>query len=88
MTRTPSNEVLRDDEAKSLIESVDDPITKRLLSNAMFHFFKRYSEQGEKPLGDFDMLYFASLLNEIFSEHEVLQRILAGENVGAFFNEE
>jgi len=85
---TASGGVLRDDEARSLVESVEDPITRRLLLNAMFHFFKRYNEEGQKPLAEFDMLYFASLLKEIFSEHEVLQRILAGENVGAFFDEE
>ena len=81
-------EILRDDEARALISSVEDPITKHLLSNAMFHFFRRYNEHKQKPASDFDMLYFVTLLQEIFSEHDTLRRILAGERVGVFFNDE
>ncbi len=82
------SEVLRDGEARTLIASVEDPITRHLLTNAMFHFFRRYNEQQQRPVSDFDMLYFASLLRDIFSEHDVLRRILAGERVGAFFDKE
>jgi hypothetical protein len=86
VTKNTPGEVMRDDEAKALIATVDDPITGRLLSNAMFHFFRRYYEQQDRPVSDFDMLYFATLMRDIFSEHEVLRRILAGERVGAFFD--
>jgi hypothetical protein len=83
-----TGEVLRDYEAKQLIASVEDPITQHLLTNAMFHFFKRYYDEKERPVSDIDMLYFASLLKDIFSEHDVLRRILSGERIGSFFDEE
>jgi hypothetical protein len=82
------SQILRDGEARALIASVEDPITRHLLTNAMFHFFRRYNEQQQRPASDFDMLYFASLLRDVFSEHDVLRRILAGENVGAFFDDD
>jgi hypothetical protein len=81
-------QVLRDDEARTLIASVEDPITRHLLTNAMFHFFKRYNEEQQRPESDFDMLYFVLLLRDVFSEHDVLRRILDGERVGAFFDDE
>jgi hypothetical protein len=82
------SQVLRDGEARALIASVEDPITRHLLTHAMFHFFRRYNEQAQRPEGDFDMLYLASLLRDVFSDHDVLRRILDGERVGAFFDEE
>jgi hypothetical protein len=48
------------------------------------HFF----EKREAPLCDFDLLYFVKALETFFSEHEVLSRTLAGEKVGAWFDEE
>jgi hypothetical protein len=83
-----TSEVLHDAEARALIASIEDPITRHLLTNAMFHFFRRYNERLQRPASDFDMLYFASILLDIFSEHDVLRRILDGERVGAFFDDE
>jgi hypothetical protein len=88
MSEMPEFEILRDDEAREVIAAVEDPITKHLLTNAMFYFFRRYNEHKQKPASDFDMLYFVTLLEEIFSNHDVLRRILAGERVGAFFDDE
>ena len=81
-------QVLRDDDARRLIASVEDPITRPLFTNAMFHFFRRYYEEQQRPESDFDMLYFALLLRDVFSEHDVLRRLLDGERVGAFFDDE
>ena len=79
---------LHQTEANAVIESVDDAITKHLLTNVMFHFFKVHSNGELRPTTDFDMLYFVSLLRRVFEEHDVLKRILAGERVGAFFDDD
>jgi hypothetical protein len=80
--------VLRHDAANELISSIEDPITQRLMNNAMFHFLRTYYQEKRYPAADFDMLYFVQLLRDIFEEHEVLQRILAGERVGALFDDD
>jgi hypothetical protein len=76
--------ILRHDEANEIIAAESDPITKHLITNAMYHFLKRYYQEKQYPVCDFDMYYFVALLHEIFSEHDVLRRILAGEKVGSF----
>lgn len=81
-------QVLRDEEARSLVASIENPITQHLVTNAMFHFFKRYNEEQQRPASDFDMLYFVLILRDAFAEHDALRRILDGEKVGAFFSDE
>jgi hypothetical protein len=78
-------EIVRNDEAMALLRSIDDPITERLVNNALYHFLRRVHERKELPAADFDLLYFLELMRDVFSEHDVLKGMLAGENVGAFF---
>ena len=68
-----------------MIASEKDPITRALLANANFWFLKRYFEQGRHPAGDFDYAFVIEMLRDIFREHDVLRRLLAGEKVGEFF---
>jgi hypothetical protein len=75
--------VIRHEEANERLAQIDDAITRRLVDNALFHFFKKFYNSKEYPACDFDMLYFQELLVAVFSEHDVLQRILAGEEVGS-----
>lgn len=88
MSSATSTELLRAQEAVDLIASERDPITRALLANANFWFLKRYFEQGNQPAGDLDYAYVIELLRDIFREHDVLRRLLAGERVGEFFEEE
>ena len=83
-------QTIRNEEAMALLRSLDagDPITKSLVNNAMFHFMRRFHTRKELPAADFDLMYFLELMKEMFSEHDVLKRMLAGERVGAFFDEE
>lgn len=80
-------ELLRTDEALQIVESEKDPITRALLNNANFWFLKRYYEQGARPVSDYDYAFFVELLLQMFREHDILRRILAGENVGQFFED-
>jgi|ERR1041385_744637 anti-anti-sigma regulatory factor len=88
MSSATSTELLRSQEAMDLIASEKDPITRALLANANFWFFKRYFEQGSQPAGDLDYAFVIELLRDIFREHDVLRRLLAGEKVGEFFEDE
>lgn len=77
------------DEALRFIEMVEDPITKNLLNMALVHLVKRHDlERHEAPRGDVDLLYLMSALKDYFAEHDVLSRTLAGEKVGAWFDDE
>ena len=81
--------MIRTDEAMDFLRSLEgrDQVTKSLVNNAMFHLMRRYHERKDIPSSDLDLMYFLELMHEIFSEHEVLKRMLDGEKVGAFFDE-
>lgn len=78
---------IRSDEAGKLIESIKDPVTGILVNNAQYHIYRRLAEK-RLPVGEFDLLFYMEVMKEMFSEHELLKRMLAGERVGAFFDEE
>lgn len=82
--------MVRHDEAMALLRSLDggDAITKSLVNNAMFHLLRRVNTRRELPVSDFDLMYFVELMREMFSEHDVLKRMLDGERVGAFFDDD
>jgi anti-anti-sigma regulatory factor len=86
-TSSSKAEVLRSDEAAKVIETEKDPITRALLNNANFWFMKKFFEQNERPVSDFDLHFFINVLREVFAEHDVLRRMLAGEKVGQFFED-
>src|SRR5436305_4642071 len=88
MSATASAELLRSREAMDVIANEKDPITRALLANANFWFLKRYFEQGRQPVADLDYGFVVELLRDVFREHDVLRRILAGERVGQFFGDE
>jgi hypothetical protein len=83
-------EMVRHDEAMALLRSLEDgdAITKILVNNAMFHLLRRVNTRRELPVRDFDVMYFVELMREMFSEHDVLKRMLDGERVGAFFDDD
>lgn len=81
---------IRNEEAMAFLRSLssEDPITRSLVNNAMFHFTRRFHSLNERPAADFDLLYFLEIMRDVFSQHEVLRRMLEGERVGAFFDDE
>lgn len=78
--------MLRHSESAELISSVEDPITRNLLSAASYSVIKRFLANKELPLADFDMQFFCAAMLELFENHELLHSILRGEDVG-WFNE-
>jgi len=76
---------IRSAEAGQFIAGISDPITKALVNTAHFHLFRRLAEK-RFPEGNFDMRFFVEVMAEMFSEHDVLRRMLDGERVGASFD--
>ena len=74
-------ELLRQDEAKQIISSVDDLMVSQLMNLAHFQMVKWYTS-SEKPIaGDFDVCFFMEVMREVFSDKETLRRILNGEDL-------
>lgn len=83
-----SGTLLNCEEAQESIERIEDPITRNFVNMAFVSAVKRvYIEKREPPRGDFDMKFFAEVLESFFSEHDVLARTLAGEKVGEWFED-
>jgi hypothetical protein len=77
------------DEAGRFIEQITDPITRSFVNMAFVHLVKKvHIEKRDLPQTDVDMLFLVTALADFFSEHDVLARTLAGEKVGAWFDDE
>jgi hypothetical protein len=77
------------EEAMRIIEQITDPVTKNLLNMAFVHFVKKqHLEKADSPRCDLDMSYLVTVLKDFFAEHDVLAQTLAGEKVGAWFDED
>lgn len=85
-----STNALRTEEAWELLRSLDsgDPITRQLVHTALNHFLRRFEAERDRPIADFDLLWFLELMTEMFSRHNYLRQVLAGERPGAFYDDE
>lgn len=77
------------DKAGRFIEQITDTITRTFVNMVFWHLVKKvYIEKRDLPQTDVDMLFMVTALADFFSEHDVLARTLAGEKVGAWFEDE
>jgi hypothetical protein len=88
MSTTTDVELLRSEEAAELLEREADPVTKALLNNANYWLVRKFFAEKNRPVADLDYKYLLELFRDVFSEHETIRRLLNGERVGAFFDEE
>jgi hypothetical protein len=80
--------LLNCDEAIRFIEQIQDPVTKNLVNMAFVQVVRTvHLEKRDLPETDLDMLFLVTCLKDFFAEHEVIARTLAGEKVGAWFDE-
>jgi len=80
--------LLRCEEAQHFLDQLNDPITKNFVNMAYVLVIKKCClEKVDFPQGQFDMLFFVKLLGDFFAEHQVIEKTLAGEKVGAWFEE-
>jgi hypothetical protein len=77
------------EEALQFIERIPDPIVRNFVNMAFVHFVKAVQlEKRSTPRTDVDMLFLVTSLSDYFAERAVLERTLAGEKVGAWFEED
>lgn len=69
---------LRWEEMKELLASEQDPVTAQLMGEAFMKVFNRLLKREGLPVGDFDMRFFMEILQEFFSEHETIKKIIDG----------
>jgi hypothetical protein len=82
-------ELLYFNEAMEFIKGIQNPVTRNFLNMAVAHLIKSYHvEKQEFPRCDFDMLYFVRVLAGYYSRHDIIARTLAGERVGAFWEDD
>ena len=78
---TQEAELLRQDEAKLVMGSVNDLVVTQLMNLAHFQVIKWYTS-GEKVIAnDFDLCFFMEVMKEVFSDKKTITRILNGEDL-------
>ena len=76
------------DEAIRFIEQIGDPVTRTLVNMAFVRIVTRvHVDKRDAPRADVDSLFLVKVFHDFFSEHDVLKRTLAGEKVGAWFDD-
>ena len=75
--------MLREDAAHQLLGSIDHPITRQLAAIAYDEVKRRFAERDRLPSSDFDLLFFVEGMHAFFGKHDILRRILAGEDLAA-----
>jgi hypothetical protein len=84
---TARGTLLDSDEAVRFIEQIANPVTRSLVNMAFVYLVKEVHLEKHEPRADIDSLFLVKTLAGFFSEHDVLARTLAGEKVGAWFEE-
>ena len=80
--------MLRLEEASELQNSVKDLVTSQLLSMASTCVMRKFMENTTLPISDFDMRFFSEAMLDFCSKHENLKKILAGEDLRWFDDED
>lgn len=77
--------IINTESASAFIRDMDDPILKTLLDMAYAIIAKRYSNPITHQLAaDLDLRFVTEVLVELFSERELLKKVLDGERPGAW----
>ena len=88
MSNAKIPEILRQDEARQILLSVEDLTTNQLLNKANMCILSKYMQNRELLMSDFDLKFFLEAMLEFCSDHENLKRILDGENLRWFDDDE
>lgn len=84
MDNEKKTEILRQEESWDVLNSVTDLRTRQLLNKATMCIVNSYAHSENKPMSDFDLKFFVQAMLGFCSDHENLQRILAGEDLRWF----
>lgn len=80
--------LLRQPESWELLASEKDLITNQLLNKATMCVVKALANSEKQPIADFDLKFFVEVMIEFCRDHENLKKILAGEDLRWFDEEE
>jgi hypothetical protein len=79
--------LLRLDEAQKFGIALGDQPARRVFDRLFVMILKRWQSGKDLPVADLDVRFLYSLMAELFSKPEELQRILSGENVDEWHND-
>jgi hypothetical protein len=83
---------IREDEAEKIVAGVKDPVARNVvtlcLTRARMRFMRWQGTtedewKAQLPTADLDMAFLASVLEEVFSKRDVVDRILRGESIAS-----
>jgi len=83
---------LRQDEARRVIASVDDSVTANLLQLCLARMLMRHARaegvtemqfRSQLPVAPIDMEFVVSALKEVFSNRQLLEKIMQGQSIAA-----
>jgi hypothetical protein len=78
-------ELVNWDEAGRFLNGIENPITRRIVDRAMTIARLRFYAPGGSPrASDFDLLFLAEVLCELFRDHDVIRQELDGKRPGAW----
>jgi hypothetical protein len=80
--------LLKQNEAMELLNSVKDLVANQLMNRANFYVTKRFMARETAPVSDFDLRFFMEVMEELFNDQEALRRILNGEDLRVWTDEE
>jgi hypothetical protein len=75
------------DDAMSLVRTMKDP-PRRLFVMAGVTTASMLCLHGDKPLAPFDMLFLVKTMKALFERRQHLTRVLAGEDIGWWADDE
>jgi hypothetical protein len=88
MDNKKTTEILRQEESWEILSSIKDLKTNQLLNKATMCIVHTYMNSKEQPVSNFDLRFFVEAMLEFCNDHETLKRILAGEDLRWFDDEE
>ncbi|MBX9582325.1 MAG: hypothetical protein K2X87_18635 [Gemmataceae bacterium] len=78
--------LVRWDEAGLLINSISDPIKQRLVIRAVTIARNRFRSGMPAPDVDLDIKFLTDVILELFEDLDIVRKELAGEQPGAWFD--
>src|SRR3954447_10478526 len=76
-----ATKIRRQEQALEFERSLEDPLARELVANACAMVWMKFSDGTEPPEQDFDLEFFARVMNELFADREhfvALLRAAAG----------
>jgi hypothetical protein len=64
--------MLRYDESRDLVNSIEDQITRNLMNALSFCIIRRFLTKKELPISDFDIGFFSNAMLDVCRDHGLI----------------